>query len=92
METTKSEQNPKQIAEQAWIEQSTKRWHELESDPTKFDDPFIQGISDYKQALREAVERHMGKVSGDVENAYVNGRTLALKKVLQLIETVTPKE
>lgn len=85
METT-----PKKIAEQAWIEQSTKRWHELESEPTKFDDPFIQGISDYKEALREAIEKAKEENIGGSDFDY--GLDDGFKKCLELIETVTPKE
>lgn len=78
-------------AEQAWVYQSNRRWHEKEANPKAFDDPYIQGITDFKASLKEAIEKEKKKLSiSDQQSDAV--RFHQLGKVLELLETVKPKE
>lgn len=68
METTKSEQTPKQIADQAWRNQIMQRveWinERVSITPSLGDYIYFQigqQQSDYKQALREAVQNMINK-------------------------------
>lgn len=51
---------------------------------------YYLGIEDFKSALREEIEKDI--VSRGVSGHYADGRTWAFKRVLQLIDTITPKQ